>query len=37
VVCVRAVRAPGSTPVTEAPYVESRLDVPDEPLAGART
>ncbi|MGW0614553.1 carbon starvation CstA family protein [Streptomyces sp. NPDC002788] len=36
VVCVRAIRAPGSMPVTEAPYVESRLDVPDEPLVGAR-
>jgi carbon starvation protein len=25
VVCVRAVRAPGSSPTTEAPYVESRI------------
>ncbi|WP_328772090.1 carbon starvation CstA family protein [Streptomyces sp. NBC_00286] len=40
VVCVRAIRAPGSLPTTEAPYVESRIDVPeqaDEPLVGART
>ncbi|MEU5592859.1 carbon starvation CstA family protein [Streptomyces sp. NPDC020298] len=38
-VCVRAVRSPGTLPSTEAPYVESRLEVPEraaEPLAGAR-
>ncbi|NGO10432.1 carbon starvation protein A [Streptomyces sp. HC44] len=40
VVCVRAVRSPGSLPTTEAPYVESRIDIPEqagEPLAGARS
>lgn len=39
-VCVRAVRSGAPTATTEAPYVESRIDVPDrpaEPLAGART
>ncbi|MFG2029508.1 carbon starvation CstA family protein [Streptomyces sp. NPDC048825] len=39
VVCVRAIRAPGSLPTTEAPYVESRIDIPEqagEPLVGAR-
>ncbi|GAB2884692.1 carbon starvation CstA family protein [Streptomyces deserti] len=38
VVCVRAIRAPGTLPTSEAPYVESRLDVPrqaDAPLVGA--
>ncbi|MFF3843638.1 carbon starvation CstA family protein [Streptomyces sp. NPDC002328] len=41
VVCARAVRAPGSLPTTEAPYVESRIELPEqrerEPLAGARS
>ncbi|KOG19794.1 carbon starvation CstA family protein [Streptomyces viridochromogenes] len=40
VVCVRAVRATGPLPTTEAPYVESRIDVPDpsaEPLLGVRS
>ncbi|MFJ6661192.1 carbon starvation CstA family protein [Streptomyces sp. NPDC091377] len=39
VVCVRAVRSPDALPNTEAPYVESRIDLPEragEPLAGAR-
>ncbi|MFR0357374.1 carbon starvation CstA family protein [Streptomyces sediminimaris] len=39
VVCVRAVRAPGTAATTEAPYVESRIDLPGqagEPLVGAR-
>jgi len=37
VVCVRAVRSPGTLPTTEAPYVESRLDLSEqpEPLVGA--
>ncbi|WP_031477262.1 carbon starvation CstA family protein [Streptomyces bicolor] len=39
VVCVRAVRAGAPLPTTEAPYVESRIDVPEqrdsEPLVGA--
>ncbi|MFJ8363917.1 carbon starvation CstA family protein [Streptomyces sp. NPDC093984] len=30
VVCVRAVRSPGALPTTEAPYVESRLDVAEQ-------
>ncbi|WP_406214964.1 carbon starvation CstA family protein [Streptomyces canus] len=40
VVCVRAVRAPGASPTTEAPYVESRIDVPEqagEELVGVRS
>nr|WSY57773.1 carbon starvation protein A [Streptomyces sp. NBC_00886] len=40
VVCVRAVRSPVPLPTTEAPYVESRIDVPEqvtEPLVGARS
>ncbi|MEY9990318.1 carbon starvation protein [Streptomyces sp. V4I8] len=40
VVCVRAVRAPRPLPTAEAPYVESRIDVPEgpaEPLVGARS
>ena len=40
VVCVRAVRAPGASPTTEAPYVESRIDVPEqagEALVGVRS
>ncbi|GAB2986063.1 carbon starvation CstA family protein [Streptomyces pseudoechinosporeus] len=40
VVCVRAIRSPGSLPTTEAPYVESRIDIPEqagEPLVGARS
>ncbi|MGX1565985.1 carbon starvation CstA family protein [Streptomyces sp. NPDC055506] len=40
VVCVRAVRNPDSQPISEAPYVESRIEVPGEPaesLAGARS
>ncbi|WP_373464501.1 carbon starvation CstA family protein [Streptomyces sp. V4I2] len=40
VVCVRALRSPSPLPTTEAPYVESRLDAPEqvaEPLAGARS
>ncbi|TXS45597.1 carbon starvation protein A [Streptomyces sp. uw30] len=40
VVCVRAVRAAGPLPTTEAPYVESRIDVPEpqgEPLVGVRS
>ncbi|MEU9325863.1 carbon starvation CstA family protein [Streptomyces canus] len=40
VVCVRAVRAPGALPTTEAPYVESRIDVPEqagEELVGVRS
>ncbi|KMS71879.1 carbon starvation protein CstA [Streptomyces viridochromogenes] len=40
VVCVRAVRATGPLPTTEAPYVESHIDVPDpsaEPLLGVRS
>ncbi|AZQ33843.1 carbon starvation protein A [Streptomyces cyaneochromogenes] len=40
VVCVRAVRAREPLPTTEAPYVESRIDVPEhseEPLVGARS
>ncbi|MFC4468388.1 carbon starvation CstA family protein [Streptomyces xiangluensis] len=39
VVCVRAIRSPASLPTTEAPYVESRIDIPEqagEPLVGAR-
>ncbi|GAA2660706.1 carbon starvation CstA family protein [Streptomyces vastus] len=39
VVCVRAIRSPGPPATTEAPYVESRLDIPEqagEPLVGAR-
>ncbi|MFG2347986.1 carbon starvation CstA family protein [Streptomyces phaeochromogenes] len=39
-VCVRAVRSPVPLPTTETPYVESRIDLPEqsaEPLAGART
>ncbi|WP_200301312.1 carbon starvation CstA family protein [Streptomyces adelaidensis] len=38
VVCVRAVRSPVPLPSTEAPYVESRIDLPeqsDEALVGA--
>ncbi|GKQ38355.1 carbon starvation CstA family protein [Streptomyces sp. A012304] len=35
VVCVRAVRAPGTLPTTEAPYVESRIEVPSKPAAEA--
>ncbi|MFJ8787135.1 carbon starvation CstA family protein [Streptomyces sp. NPDC102476] len=40
VVCARAVRAPGASPTTEAPYVESRIDVPEqagEELVGVRS
>ncbi|MFF0088367.1 carbon starvation CstA family protein [Streptomyces canus] len=40
VVCVRAVRAPGASPTTEAPYVASRIDVPEqagEALVGVRS
>ncbi|MGW6905492.1 carbon starvation CstA family protein [Streptomyces sp. NPDC054940] len=40
VVCVRAIRAGAPLPTTEAPYVESRIDVPErseEPLVGARS
>ncbi|MEU8850451.1 carbon starvation CstA family protein [Streptomyces sp. NPDC048564] len=40
VVCVRAIRTPGALPTTEAPYAESRLDMPEqpgEPLVGARS
>ncbi|GAA4089221.1 carbon starvation CstA family protein [Streptomyces shaanxiensis] len=40
VVCVRAVRAGQPLPTTEAPYVQSRIDVPEqsaEPLVGARS
>ncbi|MFG2731095.1 carbon starvation CstA family protein [Streptomyces canus] len=40
VVCVRAVRAPGASPTTEAPYVESRIEVPEqagEELVGVRS
>ncbi|MFF6880765.1 carbon starvation CstA family protein [Streptomyces sp. NPDC012474] len=48
VVCVRAIRSTTPLPTTEAPYVESRIDVPGdtrldapgdsaEPLAGARS
>ena len=40
VVCTRAVRAPGASPTTEAPYVESRIDVPaqaGEELVGVRS
>ncbi|MFI6928747.1 carbon starvation CstA family protein [Streptomyces sp. NPDC050287] len=40
VVCVRALRTPGGLPLTEAPYVESRIGAapePAEPLAEART
>ncbi|WP_149824211.1 carbon starvation CstA family protein [Streptomyces tailanensis] len=40
VVCVRAVRSPVPLPTTEAPYVESRIDAPeqsDEPLVGAKS
>ncbi|MBC2901843.1 carbon starvation CstA family protein [Streptomyces cupreus] len=40
VVCVRAVRAAGPLPTTEVPYIESRIDVPEqpaEPLVGARS
>ncbi|MFE9024276.1 carbon starvation CstA family protein [Streptomyces sp. NPDC007808] len=41
VVCVRAVRATEPLPTSEAPYVQSRIDVPEqaahEPLAGARS
>ncbi|HEY8984549.1 MAG TPA: carbon starvation CstA family protein [Streptomyces sp.] len=39
VVCVRAVRSGAPVPTTEAPYVESRIDVserPAQPLAGVR-
>ncbi|MFE9646764.1 carbon starvation CstA family protein [Streptomyces sp. NPDC006365] len=39
VVCVRAIRSPGSPATTEAPYVESRIDIPEQaggPLVGAR-
>jgi carbon starvation protein len=35
VVCVRAVRAPGTLPTTEAPYVESRIEAPSRPAAEA--
>ncbi|MFF5186077.1 carbon starvation CstA family protein [Streptomyces sp. NPDC000345] len=38
-VCVRALRATGPLPTSETPYVESRIDVPEqragEPLVGA--
>jgi carbon starvation protein len=40
VVCVRAVRAPGVLPTTEAAYVESRIGVPEqagEELVGVRS
>ncbi|MFI5557258.1 carbon starvation CstA family protein [Streptomyces sp. NPDC051738] len=40
VVCVRAIRSGKPLPTTEAPYVESRIDVPErpeEPLVGARS
>ncbi|SDN96827.1 carbon starvation protein [Streptomyces sp. cf386] len=40
VVCVRAIRAGEPLPTTEAPYVESRIDVPErseEPLVGTRS
>uniref|UniRef100_A0AAU2AH30 Carbon starvation protein A n=2 Tax=Streptomyces TaxID=1883 RepID=A0AAU2AH30_9ACTN len=40
VVCVRAVRSPVPLPTTETPYVESRIDLPEqasEPLVGARS
>ncbi|WP_328500393.1 carbon starvation CstA family protein [Streptomyces sp. NBC_00457] len=40
VVCVRAIRSPVPLPTTETPYVQSRIDVPEqsaEPLAGARS
>jgi carbon starvation protein len=40
VVCARAVRTPGASPTTEAPYVESRIDVPaqaGEELVGVRS
>ncbi|MDF3147325.1 MULTISPECIES: carbon starvation CstA family protein [unclassified Streptomyces] len=40
VVCVRSIRRPGSLPTTEAAYVESRIDVPEqagEPLVGVRS
>ncbi|MFI6010765.1 carbon starvation CstA family protein [Streptomyces sp. NPDC051243] len=40
VVCVRAVRSGGPLPTTEAPYVESRIDVPEregEPLVEVRS
>ncbi|MFI2433665.1 carbon starvation CstA family protein [Streptomyces sp. NPDC018693] len=40
VVCVRAVRSTEPLPTTEVPYVESRIDVPEqagEPLAGVRS
>ncbi|MFF9030691.1 carbon starvation CstA family protein [Streptomyces iakyrus] len=40
VVCVRAIRSETPLPTTEAPYVESRIDAPGdpvEPLAGARS
>ncbi|MCX5259924.1 carbon starvation protein A [Streptomyces canus] len=40
VVCARAVRAPGASPTTEAPYVESRIDAPaqaGEELVGVRS
>ncbi|MCL8016014.1 carbon starvation CstA family protein [Streptomyces sp. AS02] len=40
VVCLRAVRAREPLPTTEAPYVKSRIDVPEqseEPLVGARS
>jgi len=30
VVCVRAVRSPLPLPTTEAPYVESRIDLPEQ-------
>jgi carbon starvation protein len=35
VVCARAVRTPGASPTTEAPYVASRIDVPE--LVGVRS
>ncbi|WP_323186794.1 carbon starvation CstA family protein [Streptomyces sp. NBC_00878] len=40
VVCVRSVRSPVPLPTTESPYVESRIDLPEqsaEPLAGVRS
>ncbi|MFF3372415.1 carbon starvation CstA family protein [Streptomyces sp. NPDC002680] len=41
VVCVRAVRSPVPLPTTETPYVESRIDLPEqasaESLVGARS
>ncbi|MDC0771803.1 carbon starvation CstA family protein [Streptomyces sp. HD] len=40
VVCVRAVRAPHPPATTEAPYVESRIEAPEqsgEPLVGVRS